>query len=729
MVVEPKNLSMPVVAVATRTRVSDRVSVRARRRIVALIVLLATLAAGAFAAPAIHAAPTTCDPLSALGGLGLQSDAGGVYQLVDLKTGEVMRTGKTDNLLRRCQQHGRHRFLRRYKFVPLYRTDDATTRAGLEEEVNSRTQSVLNRVRTGHTVEGRASAEAHLAQYEPNRARNHVGVEIARATQVRYVVYRKQDGDAEARKVALNLVYAEQRLQNAGRRGSKNASILKWDTGARVAVVLVAISGAEASGVDGVVAAVGKLAADGGAVAEIKGAVSAGQRANPHAEHTMVGVGLAAETAVQAAQAATAGPDSNSTPTPSNLFSNADAGQALTTGTTSDDDLGGVDFSTLELRYLADVGNDRTAGMAYAFKAPSANDGKRRGGGRRAARLASDAFFVWLALPTSAMWVNLNPSEPDRIIDPRFGRTSAGRVLLEADLRMKKTAARLTNPNTPLGARFWRELEAGSAGQQPCFTSRMWIVPGPATVRETADELYIIKAPLKIRTESDPLTQLASGCHGDARRGEALFRRLILPRVQRAVRQAPGFAALRSVYLSRVGAEWYRKREQRGGGAFADIIDSGDVSRWAPKRSWTPRQTFRRYVRSYKHGEYNVTRRTREGNFIITHTYVDGGVDFANVPRQRVSAEDLQALRPGLPGRLSRALSRPTPDPQLGSVWLAGASFDSAVAFGHPAVDGAAKAPGSSLLAIAIVLICGLLAGGWRVARAWRRARRPTSTG
>jgi len=124
------------------------------------------------------------------------------------------------------------------------------------------------------------------------------------------------------------------------------------------------------------------------------------------------------------------------------------------------DGLGGVDFSSLELRYLSDVSSADTSATGFAFRARPA--GTAGGGEPGTPKRASDAFFVWLALPTSAMWVNLNPSEPDRIIDPRFGRTSTGRVLLEADLRMKKTAARLTNPNTRLGARFWRELEAPS---------------------------------------------------------------------------------------------------------------------------------------------------------------------------------------------------------------------------------------------------------------------------
>ncbi len=371
---------------------------------------------------------------------------------------------------------------------------------------------------------------------------------------------------------------------------------------------------------------------------------------------------------------------------------------------------GGVDFSTLELRYMSDVSSDKTRAMGYAFKAPAA-DGKRRGSGGsglRAARRASDAFFVWLALPPRAMWVNLNPSEPDRIIDSRFGRTNAGRVLLEADLRMKKTAARLTNPNTRLGRRYWSELEAVTSGMGACSASRMWIVPARATVRATTDELYILKAPLTVKLESKPFADLGARCGASslyAKQIEAVFRRLILPRVQRAVSRAPQFAALRSVYMSRVAAEWYRHRRKRRDSAFADIIGSGDISRWASERRWTPRKTFRNYVRSYKDGEYKASRRTRRGAYTVKATYQLGGVDFGVVPRQNVSSRQMQMWRPGLPGRISQALTRPTADPQNREVWLAGASFDRAAAAKHPAFQPPGSGDGGLQLRAPIVAL------------------------
>ncbi|CAL9611781.1 hypothetical protein [Streptomyces sp. enrichment culture] len=173
-------------------------------------------------------------------------------------------------------------------------------------------------------------------------------------------------------------------------------------------------------------------------------------------------------------------------------------------------DLGGVDFSTLELRYVSDTRHNGS-GVEYAFTADRLPTGGKSFGGRRAARLASDSFFVWLALPPAAFTVNLNPDEPGRIIDARFGRTDAGRVLLEADLAMKKSVATFIHPDTPGGRTFWESLR----GATKCLQMRQWIVPGTATVHENGDELYILEAPLVVKMESDIVkAEGVGGAHG-----------------------------------------------------------------------------------------------------------------------------------------------------------------------------------------------------------------------
>ncbi|MEU5971927.1 hypothetical protein [Streptomyces globisporus] len=337
------------------------------------------------------------------------------------------------------------------------------------------------------------------------------------------------------------------------------------------------------------------------------------------------------------------------------------------------EDLGGVDFSTLELRYVSDTYHNGS-GVQYAFKADALTTDEPSFGGRRAARLASDSFFVWLALPPSAFTVNLNPDEPDRIIDKKFGSTDAGRVLLEADLAMKKSVAKFIHPNTPGGRKFWDALR----GETKCVSMRQWIVPDTATVRDNDDELYILDAPLQVKMESEVIETPGvggdKGCgqqdEASTRHNESLYRTTILPQVQNAVNSAPEYADLRRVYASRVAAEWFRKRSTSKHTAYSDLIGKGDISRWASQEKWTPREVFDRYVQSYKNGEFKVKRTTTKGNVIYTNTYVYGGVDFTRISQNRLSAARFAKEYAALKATAHNALNEPSAEGS--DVWLGG---------------------------------------------------------
>ncbi|MFE3644006.1 hypothetical protein [Streptomyces sp. NPDC059169] len=337
------------------------------------------------------------------------------------------------------------------------------------------------------------------------------------------------------------------------------------------------------------------------------------------------------------------------------------------------DDLGGVDFSTLELRYVSDTYHNGS-GVQYAFKADALPAQEQSFGGRRAAQLASDSFFVWLELPPSAFTVNLNPDEPDRIIDEEFGRTDAGRVLLEADLAMKKSVAKFIHPDKPGGRKFWDSLR----GETKCVSMRQWIVPGTATVRDNGDELYILDAPLQVKMESEVIKTPGvggnTGCgqqdEASTRHNEALYRTTILPQVQNAVNTAPEYADLRRVYASRVAAEWFRKRSAHKHTAYSDLIGKGDINRWASREKWTPRDVFDRYVQSYKNGEFKVKRTTTKGNLIYTNTYVYGGVDFTRISQNRLSSATFAKEHAELKATAHDALNAPSAEGS--DVWLGG---------------------------------------------------------
>jgi hypothetical protein len=332
---------------------------------------------------------------------------------------------------------------------------------------------------------------------------------------------------------------------------------------------------------------------------------------------------------------------------------------------------GGIDFSHLQLGYLADPGDG--SGLQYAFQAPtSLSGGGSPTGGLNTALLASDAFFVWLELDPSTFWVNLNPSEPDRVVDPQMGLTDVGRIMLQADLRLKKDVGTLIHPGTRLGDQFWSGIDGD------CLSSRVWVVPAAAQVYNTADKLYILSAPLNVKMESDYVQLPPGQCSAVScpqqddstqAHNEALFRSLILPQLVNLVNTDPSFADLRTIYRSRVAAEWYRNLSASQHTTYADLIDHSDIAAWTTKTGWTPTDTFQQYVTSYTKGDYHLTRTVTRGNFIYTYTYTYGGVDLTDVPLDQVSAATFAANDAGSAQSVSQSLTTPTASGS-GTIWL-----------------------------------------------------------
>ncbi|MFF7753490.1 hypothetical protein ACFZCP_30635 [Streptomyces sp. NPDC007971] len=404
---------------------------------------------------------------------------------------------------------------------------------------------------------------------------------------------------------------------------------------------------------------------------------------------------------------------------------------------------GGIDFSALQLRYLSDPGDG--SGLQYSFEAPaSTTGGASPTDGTNAARLSSDAFFVWLELNPSTFWVNLNPTEPDRIVDADMGRTDVGRVMLQADLRLKKDVGRLIHPATELGKEYHDRL------QGTCSSSRVWIVPDPADVRADGDKLYILKAPLKVRMESEyirlPKGQSELGnCpkEDDAtrRHNESLFRSLVLPKLTQLVNTDAHYADLRRVYLSRVAAQWYRDLSVSRHTTYRDLVDHGDINSWTTRTGWKPRDTFDRYVRSYTKGDYHYTRKETKGNTIYTYTYVYGGVDLTSVPLRKLSDSSFAARYSDLAKDIRASLTSPAGGAQAAGaddpLWLGSGTPRQAAAehgssedgdgTGKPVADGGPGGSGPGLPtawvlppALLVLLAAVLL---------WRRRRRPSASG
>ncbi|MEE4422492.1 LAETG motif-containing sortase-dependent surface protein [Streptomyces bugieae] len=326
---------------------------------------------------------------------------------------------------------------------------------------------------------------------------------------------------------------------------------------------------------------------------------------------------------------------------------------------------GGVDFTTLELKYVGKPVKGQ--GMDYSFSAKKADEETNPGyGGKAKAQLISDAFFTWLALTPEKFWVNLNPDQPDKIMDSKFGKTDAGRVLLEADLQMKHDFYKAMDPKTDLGKRYWAALPKENG--KPCMPGlRNWIEPKPAKVREQDGGIYILDAPLGLKSTAQKTVTQGPGepiCDPDQatiKRAQAVIDRMIVPAVEKTINTAPQYADLRRVYTSRVAAEWIRRQDAKAPTDYRKIINSGDVAKWplrAPNQKWTREGVFNRYVKIFKEGEFRYEVPTGG----TTQIYIVGGVDFSKSPKRNITRLRFQAQHRNLPRTTQTSVHTMTDD-------------------------------------------------------------------
>ncbi|MGW2419458.1 LPXTG cell wall anchor domain-containing protein [Streptomyces sp. NPDC001709] len=315
---------------------------------------------------------------------------------------------------------------------------------------------------------------------------------------------------------------------------------------------------------------------------------------------------------------------------------------------------GGIDFSTLDLSY---IGQTKTGNVSYAFSAKNVEEGTGGWGGKEKAQLINDAFFTWLALTPDHFWVNLNPDDPNTIMKAPFDKTDAGRVLLQADMEMKRDFGRAEDPKTDAGKRFWNEIS--KVDGKPCMGStRNWITPKKAVVRMEDDGLYILDAPLEVKTVAqDYATQPAGGMPCKLTKAQTthnmdVYRRALLPVVEKQVNTDPKYADLRRVYKARIGAEYVRQtvtaNPKSFGGSFNKILNSNNVKRWplrGKNADWDKMTVWREMKKSYTEGDFKYE--IPVGGEVWVYTV--GGVDLTKQPQRPISQARFHAEKPNLP--------------------------------------------------------------------------------
>ena len=226
-----------------------------------------------------------------------------------------------------------------------------------------------------------------------------------------------------------------------------------------------------------------------------------------------------------------------------------------------------------------------------------------------------------------------------------------GKIMLEADLQLKKDTAGFTSPQTPEGKEYWDKLykKAGELFGTENITiptiTRPWIVPGEIILRESEDSAYIYKANMKVMLEQDHLQGSGDRVQGidysfkDPRMKELneyssqLIRELIIPKLTKEVNTSKRYAALRQVFFSLVLARWFKDtfqvttspgHQSPEKSSYVNLIDSRNLENLTSKEDWSKTVYFNQYKESFSKGEYNLKEQVATPYGQVIRSYVSG---------------------------------------------------------------------------------------------------------
>lgn len=255
---------------------------------------------------------------------------------------------------------------------------------------------------------------------------------------------------------------------------------------------------------------------------------------------------------------------------------------------------------------------------------------------RKASWKSVEYFLTAMALSGDKFWVNLNPNEKNKVIDPLLADTDFGRIMLAADLRLKEDFSELTNPEgSPIGREFWRRLYEKAAelgiGGDISTASRLEIVPGDVVVYEQDNRVYLVESRLRVGIEAEYLKRETAG---DKRETEFadyaadLMQELILPFLNLKVNEGYSYADLRQAYSSLVLARWYKEKFSPQGPLIFNVDFLKELSAEAP---YTAEQIYQDYLKLFRQGGYSLKESSASGAGLYgrnrTVSYTSGGID------------------------------------------------------------------------------------------------------
>ncbi len=252
-----------------------------------------------------------------------------------------------------------------------------------------------------------------------------------------------------------------------------------------------------------------------------------------------------------------------------------------------------------------------------------------------------DYFKIGLTLPNTCFWVNLRPQDTSNMIDPYLEQTDLGKIMLAADVQLKKDLAAFTSPDSREGMRYWNALyekaEAlmGSEGVEIPTMTRPWIVPGEIILRQTENGVYVAKAVLKVMLEEDyrqePVVSSDPRLQALNEYSSELIRKHILPRLTREVNSSRKYAQFRQAYYSLVLAQWFKSVPSRLPASLRLLADSKNLKGLTSKIPWSKDELSRVYNESFSKGEYSKMEAATGPRGIVVRRYFSGGIKMGGI--------------------------------------------------------------------------------------------------
>ena len=259
-------------------------------------------------------------------------------------------------------------------------------------------------------------------------------------------------------------------------------------------------------------------------------------------------------------------------------------------------------------------------------------------------------FLTFLTFPAKDLWVNLSPAEPDRIVNPVFGATTAGKDMLTQDYFLKQIAASMTNPEHELGKKFWEQVyikirqQYGNVDVPLNSVNKVWVIPESAVVYEKDGAAFISGSRLKVLLDEDYLSMKKIVPDNAVPAGDrekinglcsTITREIIIPEIEREVNDGPQFAQLRQMYHALILAIWFKRQLKSN---IVNQIYAGrkKIAGIDTKDRGASQRIYEQYMLALKQGAYDMIREEYDPGQqeAVPRRYFSGGFSFEDAAQK-----------------------------------------------------------------------------------------------